>query len=650
MTPTMLHRSSRTTHLLLTGVALAVTACTDNPLSPAPTPVKSSAVQTSEGAALGELTRLVALAFAKPAIRNDLRGDLRESRHTREHKLELRAHVKGQSGGRLVAEMARAGGISTDSVNALIGRVRPLEMYMPGAANRATWAGGSDLLVASQLTEQDIPVGYDLSGARVTLSLKEAPALPTISLVPVETNFANSLDAKKFKNADDHGGTTIGTWAAAGACGGSSGVRCDVGTVLPPGVAPDGMYLTEMHVVDAHEPWIKGDPELELHVLGPDDRFAVTQGVDKYCDGEVQDQLHSAYFWNMDGNDWSAPVGSGAPLIMDRKAINDFQAKFPNAAVNLMLWEDDAGTSCDITTDRSIGQTLRDAVGPALGAGIVFKKDSVYNVRAAAKAFVIEVLKKIGTWISGNDDYVGTLIDIRGTPTEANYPRQTHVLKDGVTEVGSARIEFVWPTQANGGAFAASLTASTTATAMDQAQLQSLSATALDQYGAAMAGQPISWWSANANVATIDDNGTLRGTGAGNTIVYARTCDPNCIDRPVNVAITGPTLTGPDYAYEENATLTAGVVNPRQGSYYYVWESMECTNVSCGGPYQGIGGGWDLTSNSVFVSRYASSVNVRVTVKTSPYGSTVGVAGYAVSGAGEYLNVCTPPAINCDPY
>src|SRR5205823_1762464 len=115
-----------------------------------------------------------------------------------------------------------------------------------------------------------------------------------------------------------------------------------------------------------------------------------------------------------------------------------------------------------------------------------------------------------------------------------------------------------------------------------------------------------------------------------NTVVYARTCDPNCIDRPVSVAVTGPVVTGPDYVYEDYANLSASVANPRQGSYYYLWEAMECTNVSCGGPYQFAGAGWDLTSTSVFVRRYAATVSVRVTIKTSQFGSVVGTSGFSV--------------------
>ena len=648
---TLLHRSSRASHLLLAGFALAaVNACSDIPLLP-PEVTKSNAIIGSghsvEQAALDELTRAVAMALANPGLRNQLRSDLRASRHTTEHKLELRSHLKGESGGLLLAQMAYASDLTRDSLLALVNAVRPLEFYMPVAAHRENWSGGGDLLVASQLAEKDTPTGYDLSGQPVTLSLKEAPSMPTLSLVPIETNFATSLDGKRYKNAHDKGGTAIGTFMVVDPCTDPTAPGCDGGTTPPPGVTPDAVYLTESHLVDAHEPWPKGAPELELHVHGPQSKDYPRYGEDLTCAGGDSPGLQ---FYDQNGNDWSASIGSGAPLLMSRYNIDQFQARFPREAVHYIMWEDDY-QACKTVTDRDMNAVLLQAAGSAVGAGLVAMRIGASGgatigaaIAAAAVSFTVDLIKNGASLVYGNDDLVGALIDIRGTPDEANHPGQTHLVKDGDTFNGTARVEFVWATPANGRPYAASLTPSATSAGIDQVQAQTLTAAVSDQYGSSMSGHPISWRSDNSSIARIDDDGILHGAGAGNTTVYVRACDPDCMDRPVSVAVTGPTVSGPGYVYDGNATLSASVINPRQGSYYYLWEFSECSSNNCGGTWQSGGAGWDLTSNAVYVSRYAYNVDVRVTIKTSDYGSVVGASYTSVSGAGE-----TPPSTCADP-
>ena len=51
----------------------------------------------------------------------------------------------------------------------------------------------------------------------------------------------------------------------------------------------------------------------------------------------------------------------------------------------------------------------------------------------------------------------------------------------------------------------------------------------------------------------------LRRTSGGNTTNYARACDPNCIDRPVGVALTGPVPSLPSCMCDPDATITASI-------------------------------------------------------------------------------------------
>ena len=551
----------------------ALSACSESSLSP-PSPIAGpsrsiSSVPSDEQARVNDLTRSIALALSNSGLRNQLRIDLRDSRHTKEHKLELRSYLKGQNGGLLLAQMARVTGATRDSLMVLVNGVRPLEFYMPVAAHRESWSGGQDLLVASQLAEKDIPVGYDLAGQAVQLSLSQPPSTPTLTLVPIETDFASPLDATRYVNTNAKGGTTIGTFALIDPCSDPTAPGCQSGT-NPPGI-PDAAYLTALNLADVHEPWTKGVPELEFHVHGPQSKDYPLYGEDLSCAGEL---APGTQYWDQNANNWSAPIGAGAPLIMSRYNINNFQARFPGEAVHYLIWEDD-NAACKTVTDKDMKTILATSIGQAAGAGNLARRGGpLAVVGAVAFSFTVSLITNGASLLLGNDDYVGALIAVKGTPDEALYPNMTHVVKDGGTAVGSARIEFVWPTTA-----AASVTPSAPSVALNQYQSTTLSAIVRDQYGSTMSGHPISWRSDNTNIARIDDNGSIYGANAGSTTLYVRACDPDCIDGPVSVTVrpdvlplsvttSGPTVvTGCPCTW--TATATGGTA-----PYSYQWTGV----------------------------------------------------------------------------
>nr|MDQ2668712.1 Ig-like domain-containing protein [Gemmatimonadota bacterium] len=519
-----------------------------------------------------------------------------------------------------------------------------LEIYMPVLAHRGKWTGGNDLIVASQLHEDEVPTGYNLAGARVPLSLKEAPATPTISIVPVETNFTTELSAQAFRNENDNGGASIGTLRPAGACS-TAKFGCPSRSVDPFPVT-DGIYLTESHIIDAMEPWPKGMPELELHVHGPQTKENPKYGEDLACIGGDSQGMQ---FWDQNPNDWTASIGNGAPMVYSRAQFNAYQAKFPGEALHFIMWEDD-NDWCKVVTDKDMKAYLIQAAGVAAGAGALVATKTGFSAAtwvAAGVGFVVDIIKNAGNIIYGNDDTVGALIDLRSTSQASTYPTQTHLVMNGGTFNGTVKLEFVWASEANGRPFGFDLVPSTTSASLDQLGTQSLGATVLDQYGSVISGHPISWRSDNPSVARIDDDGVLQAVSAGNTTVRARACDPTCMDRAVNVAITGPVISGPTYGYEEYANLTATVANPQQSSYYYTWEYSPCSASDCGGVYYGAGSGTDDTSAQVYVSRNYFYVGVRVTVMTSPSGTVVGTRDWSINGAGEYDGSGCGGAITC---
>ncbi len=214
------------------GISILAFGCADanrqaGPMAPEPGASFSlAAEQDPEKAALTELTRIVALALNDQGLRQRVKSDMRESRHTREHKLHFSNYLHGQSGGILLAKMAKESGKNRGDILALLGKVRPLEFYMPVREQRESWRGGDDLWVASLVEDHDIPTAYTLRGEQVALGANEVPAMPTLAIVPVEADFSRTLDVNKFKNKNDGGGETIGTYSI------DDGSSCDPETAI----------------------------------------------------------------------------------------------------------------------------------------------------------------------------------------------------------------------------------------------------------------------------------------------------------------------------------------------------------------------------------------------------------------------------------
>lgn len=268
---------NRITLLGVLGTVLLSAACADigKPTAPAAAPPSSSAAAVSsddqEKAVLNELTRAVALALNDPGLRQRIKNDLRNSRHTHEHKLPFSDYLRGESGGILLAKMAKETGKSREELLALLTGTRPFEFYMPVREHREGWKGEADLLVLGALTDVDASlIAFNLQGEPIVLSYSAPPSTPTLVLVPVETDFSKPLDPQKYRNTNDKNGDAIGTFAMVsmscepdtdwcGDDGGGSGSG---------GPSPDGIYFTEMVIYDKHEPWPRGDPEIEVHLFG----------------------------------------------------------------------------------------------------------------------------------------------------------------------------------------------------------------------------------------------------------------------------------------------------------------------------------------------------------------------------------------------
>ncbi|MDP3909216.1 MAG: hypothetical protein Q8Q14_02400 [Gemmatimonadales bacterium] len=372
---------------ILTALALAAlmlaAACGDRtPVSP-PTAGDSglAAVTPSAQPAVPpeRLARFVARALANPAFRAYVKAQLDASPY-REHKLHFQTFL-GANGGRAVRQIAAENGATESAVTDDAARAIALEIYLPVPEHRAAWIGDDRVLVATALTDKEAPVAFDTRGRRQVLDPDVPPATPVIALVPVETDFGPGPQRQMCYED----------------CGSGSG---DGGTTTTP---PPGLYLTKSHLVQTFEGWLKGSPEIEVHILG---QKGQTDSLISYqCAGE---HAGGPYAFNQDGKDWSGQV-----LLFSKQQIEAYNTAHPGQSVRVFFVEDD-DTACSIRTDPDRFQRL------------IFSVDSAYNrftggndsSTVVRKYFgyakvAYNVFQRLASWIKSNDELIGNAVEDR---------------------------------------------------------------------------------------------------------------------------------------------------------------------------------------------------------------------------------------------
>ena len=153
--------------------------CADNALD-ATKPTVSTRASAAPGepagterAALTTLTRAIALSLANDAIRAEVLRQM-QAAPFKEHKLEMRTYLNPG----MLARTAAASGKRVDDITAALTTVRDLEFYMPVASQRESWTGDANILVASQLDDDEEIVAFDLKGRQVALTEASPPSLP----------------------------------------------------------------------------------------------------------------------------------------------------------------------------------------------------------------------------------------------------------------------------------------------------------------------------------------------------------------------------------------------------------------------------------------------------------------------------------------
>jgi hypothetical protein len=425
--------------VLVLALIACLSACAD-PVTGTTGPASSRDIRTEsapgsttpERAALTRIARLVALAMDNGPARQHLKRDMRAAPF-REHKLQLGDYLQSREGRALLERIVAASGGSEREVWKTLAAVRPLEFYMPVTKHRESWTGSQDVLVVSQLEESEPIVAFDEKGKEVALDPNVAPDQPTLSIVPVETRFDQPI-ASASKNVRDQNGSAIGTLepmaikgssliACESECGGGGG-----GGGSPP--IPPGLYLEFSRILDMKEPWVRGDPEIEVHIQGPRDASSPTSGVDLSCSGEHAYEYPKVF--NQDNGFWEGRV-----LLYSQAEATVFVDKFKQG-FHVLFWEDD-NDSCVLKLDTNSLVSLLQSTATA-ASSVALKVLPQASWKVVAGAFIASFFVNAGEWLLTNDDFLGAAVD--QASAGYSYPGNTHVIMDGTRLNGRATIVY----------------------------------------------------------------------------------------------------------------------------------------------------------------------------------------------------------------
>jgi hypothetical protein len=386
---------SRTSRLMALAAALALAACTDR-TSPDTSDEFPQPSRDEPAAARERLARRIALAMADDEFRTRLKHDLDRS-PVREGKLHFQRYLS-TAHARATSAMARSSGETSVAVTLDAGRAPALELYLPVPAHRAAWTGDDRILVATTGDERHPPIAFSPSGERIVLSPSQPPDTPVLALVPVETDFDGRAGESRFQGGGGGGGWT----------------------------PPPGLYMTNSHLVERFESWVKGAPEIEVHMLG---QAGSSDSLTSYaCAGGA---AGGVFHFDQDDLDWSGNV-----LLISQTQINSYKAAHPGQNFRVFFVEDD-DTPCQIKTDPARFSKLVKAVEAAYPLFTGGRDSTGLNLQKIwKKARVLQqLLKALASLIKTDDELIGNAVEstVAGEP----HPNSNWVIKgDGNRTTG----------------------------------------------------------------------------------------------------------------------------------------------------------------------------------------------------------------------
>lgn len=377
--------------------AAACSAGSESPTTPLDAPAEARHPAANLDAAREHLARQVARALQQQDFRSYVRQAL-DTSSVDEGKLAVDQFLQA-NGGRGARSLRTADSASIDAA----GAAAHLEMYFPVPAHRAAWRADDHLLVGTIGADGTIPVAFNVAGERVALDPDVPPDIPVLAVVPRETDFAAvHRHSVSFATCTDCDGGGDGGAAGGGSGGGGGGST----SIMP------GLYLTQSHLNDKFESWLKGAPEIEISVLG---QKGSTDSLTTYqC---INERGVYPYNFNQDDKDWS-----GSALLMSQSQLDNFKAAHPGQALRLFFVEDD-DTPCVMKASQTDLKAIIQAVD-ALVKGLAGGSDvTTWYGKVWKYLPVVQQLVSLGSsLIKTNDDLIGNAVeDITTTERHAGY-------------------------------------------------------------------------------------------------------------------------------------------------------------------------------------------------------------------------------------
>lgn len=420
---------------------LGVAACGSEDLPAAPHAVARQllpqrAVNGSElsadqaGRVNESLAHHIAVALANDSLRALVYQALRQSPYE-EHKIEFRRFTDAE-GARLLAAMsvAHGTGVTRSAMAAFRDSTMALELYVPSPAHWEAWTGGTEILVATSLEDEDPPVAFDLSGNRVILSAENPPSQPVVAVVPVETRFDD-------RGALPRGNVTCTPTEANNYCEGGGGGGGS-------GPAPHGIYMTHNYLYDDGEGWLRGSPEIEVMLMAP---YGDTLHVAKYaCANESAAPPRN---FNQDTQTWNGMV-----LLADSAQLEMIRGLYPpgtpwdQVRFSFAVWEDDS-ERCKIIADSDDWTAKLTNAGAVVIGGytaITIDYEDDDPLLAALIAAGLAGLKRLIGDLGSADDFLGVMIDRRvwNPMHPSDTIGRTHAIVLGSERNGRADLLWLW--------------------------------------------------------------------------------------------------------------------------------------------------------------------------------------------------------------
>lgn len=382
---------------LVPALLCAVSACSDDRGPTAATGPGDDVIVSEPAPADGEQGRLerlakrTALALRDPSFRGLVRSELGASPF-REHKLQFQRFLRRPDGAPMRALSAASGELQ-ESIGADAAAARPLEFYFPVHGQREAWGGNENILVATAINDHDTPVAYDTQGRRHLLSPDHPPAVPVLAVVPQESDL-------------DHPGSELQRTTCTVETCAPNGINGDGGTTNPitggGGGTPvfHGLYTSYIQFSGTFEGWLKGDPEFELHILGPNAPGDNKTYHTLWCIGE-----HGDTYWDLNGTTWT-----GNMMLYSQHQLDEFHAAYPGQNFSILALEDD-DTSCQVKVDNDNMGAFVSAVNNFTSQYKGAKDNIGLNggTISAVKALWSLVAEAIN-WIKSNDDLIGVAV------------------------------------------------------------------------------------------------------------------------------------------------------------------------------------------------------------------------------------------------